>query len=191
MQYTRLTQLVVIFVMSLFGTVHLWAINNSSSSTEKDFWHAIEYGDLRKVQELVSRGQADVNMTDWQSNRPLHLAVSSKHMDIVQYLVLHGAYVNVKNDRGETPLHLSINAPLNICQYLVMRDANLNEKNKRGLTALHLASKNMEVDHVRYLLNHGADPTLQDDAGRLPIDFVMDSTLNKAEQIRALLQSKS
>lgn len=63
---------------------------------------AVKKGDLGRIKELVAQG-ADVNaMNAGQSL--LSYAVSQGHKDVVEFLLSHGANVNVKDQNGETPL---------------------------------------------------------------------------------------
>jgi ankyrin repeat protein len=57
---------------------------------------------------------------------------------------------------------------------------------RQGQTALFLAADTGRIDIVRYLLDHGADPTLVDEVGRGPEDVVIESDEARAE-ILALL----
>ena len=43
---------------------------------------------------------------DSVGNTPLHYAASGSYAHKVKWLLVHGANVNVWNDRGETPLEL-------------------------------------------------------------------------------------
>ena len=52
------------------------------------------------------------------------LHYKKNYKDIVEYLVSHGANVNITNKYGETPLHIaSENGNKNIVEYLVSHGA--------------------------------------------------------------------
>jgi len=40
---------------------------------------------------------------------PLHLAASASHIDVVEYLIKHGADIKAVNNEGRTPLFYSWN----------------------------------------------------------------------------------
>jgi ankyrin repeat protein len=61
---------------------------------------------------------------------------------------------------------------------------------RQGQTALFLAAETGRIDVVRYLLQHGADPTLVDDMGRGPGDVVGGPDETRAA-IRSLLARPS
>ena len=96
---------------------------------------------------------ADPNMLCMAtSSTPLHDAVSSGNVDIVQILLDHGANQAIGDDRGMTPLH-------HCCQdnsvaiariLLAHRDAAkaLRKKDYKGRTPIALCTKN----HLRHVV---------------------------------------
>ena len=68
---------------------------------------AAQSGILVEVKQLVIGGH-DVNQRDERYGfTPLHHAVFFGHRDVVEFLIGHGADVNVKNNAGSTPLYLA------------------------------------------------------------------------------------
>lgn len=67
-------------------------------------------------------------------------------MPIVKLLINHGADINAKNERGETPLHLATRYCFNkIVKLLLENGADPNIKDNEGKTPLDLA-REMEND---------------------------------------------
>ncbi len=64
---------------------------------------------LEGIEAAVGLG-ADVNEVNAAGDTALHLAAGAGQDTIVQFLVDHGAGVNVKNKRGQTPLTLALTA---------------------------------------------------------------------------------
>mmetsp|Transcript_4085 Transcript_4085/g.6939 ORF Transcript_4085/g.6939 Transcript_4085/m.6939 type:complete len:2139 (-) Transcript_4085:201-6617(-) len=118
-------------------------------------------GDLSLAKDLVENEKAPVNGSptfpnpllpvDEQELTPLHGAVSSGSLPLVQFLVNKGAHVNAQNvgglfnqsagDNSEamTPLHIACDKQHeSIVMYLVSRGADLYKKNMAGDTALHI-----------------------------------------------------
>ena len=63
-----------------------------------------------------------------------------------------GAEINVKNNRGWTPLHWAANnGHATIVEYLLTKGAEINVKDNRGRTPLHLAADNGRKDVVALL----------------------------------------
>jgi ankyrin repeat protein len=56
---------------------------------------------------LVDMG-ADINGRDESGRAPLHYAVQSDHISIVEFLLQHGAQVDQLSFEGETPPYLAI-----------------------------------------------------------------------------------
>lgn len=108
----------------------------------RPFLKAAEYGQLGIV-EKIAQGQFDINAEGGQDRRSaLHLAASHDHLDIVKFLVEHGADRTLVDSKGQTPLHAAVeNASDCRCLHLLFDpnvDANLGDK--EGLTAWHLAA---------------------------------------------------
>ncbi|KAJ8683895.1 hypothetical protein QAD02_019687 [Eretmocerus hayati] len=92
---------------------------------------------------------------------PLHLSIQSRHKKVVETLLNRGANLTIRNDAGDTPIHLAflhlhsdeilLNSILAKCS---MR--NDNALNKYGLSHLHVACAAGNVDLVKDLLNSGA-----------------------------------
>lgn len=93
---------------------------------------------------------------------PLHLAAHLGHVGIIQLLLEQkGNDVNVRDSNGWTPLH-------------------------------HLASRGQSVGiaaAVEMMLDAGADPTIRNDSGQLPVDLAMAASKPDA-QIIGMLKKK-
>ena len=86
-----------------------------------------------------------------------HSAVDKDVLDIVDYLVEHGADVNSKNSYGTTILHSAvILGEPQIVKYLINRGADVNGMSDDGRTVLHLAIEKGVLDTVKCLVEHGA-----------------------------------
>ena len=64
---------------------------------------AAEAGDLRAVERIIKLGD-DVNGEDIVKECPLKYASNGGHVDVMKYLVEHGADVDKANEYGMTPL---------------------------------------------------------------------------------------
>lgn len=64
---------------------------------------------LPTVKALISNGANIESMTEDTNMRPLHIACLRKNPDVVEYLLEHGAQVNVFNSHGYAPLHMATN----------------------------------------------------------------------------------
>jgi ankyrin repeat protein len=104
---------------------------------------AAREGDLESTKLLVAAG-ADVNQTTEYGWTPLLTATNNRHYQLATWLVEHGANVNLQNKGGWTPLYLATdNRNIEGGDYPVARpDMN-------------------DLEFIRGLLDHGADPNLR------------------------------
>ena len=58
---------------------------------------------LRDIRRAIAQG-CKVSFSDYDSRTALHVACSWGHLDIVEYLVSHGARILAKDSFGNTPL---------------------------------------------------------------------------------------
>jgi ankyrin repeat protein len=88
------------------------------------------------VQKLVEN-DADVNKSGWT---PLHYAASAGHVEIIEYLLEHSAYIDAESPNGTTPLMMAAmyGSPESV-KVLIQAGADLRLKNQLGLTALDFA----------------------------------------------------
>jgi hypothetical protein len=88
------------------------------------------------VQKLVEH-DADVNKTGWT---PLHYAASAGHVQIIEYLLEHSAYIDAESPNGTTPLMMAaMYGSPEAVKVLIQAGADLRQKNQLGLTALDFA----------------------------------------------------
>ena len=108
---------------------------------------------------------------------PLHFACFRGKPEIVRLLLDHdGAQINVKNYKGETPLHLvsqgdheSLVDGVRIAELLLERGADVNTPDGRGWTPLHSASNNGKHQIVEILLSHGAQANAENELRETPL----------------------
>ena len=71
---------------------------------------------------------------------------------------------------------------------LVLADpTSVNRKGLRGDTPMHYAALYGTADDVQFLLDHGADPNVANDAGAAPLMY----SVNNLEKTRLLLEHKA
>ncbi|EED88909.1 predicted protein, partial [Thalassiosira pseudonana CCMP1335] len=61
-------------------------------------------GDIDEVQTLHQLGSIDINEADYDKRTALHVAASNGNLDVVRYLCLSGANVNVVDRWNHSPL---------------------------------------------------------------------------------------
>ncbi len=175
----------------LFGisvSVHTQAQNKQSQKKTAKFLSALKRGDISQFTLISSDNTIDVNLTkDHHQNSPLHLAIESMHKaknpqdikkfkKIINQLIEAGADVNAQNNRGETPLHASIEyyQDIAIIKQLLKAGANVNIQDNREETPLFFAityyhkyykKEKQKGELVASLIKAGADVNVQNKFG--------------------------
>jgi ankyrin repeat protein len=152
----------------------------------------------RECVEVLLKYKADVNLPDPSFVVPLSIAMMNSNWDIAKRLVEAGADVNQWDMNGSSPLHVAIDNmgspgnrnPLDqdkpnkatgreLIRMLLERGANPNQQlywgasfgfaADRGLTPFLAACGTGDIELVKLLLAHGANPKLATSDGRGPI----------------------
>jgi ankyrin repeat protein len=163
--------------------------------------------------KVLLDNKADINLPDPDGVSPLLLAIMNSNWDLAKQLIEAGADINQWDMYGEAPLFTSIgqrnqlsgghgpNDPLNqtngtaIIRMLLDRGANTNMQlffrpanlrgstNTRGSTPLIRAATNADLEMVKLLLQHGADPKIMMADRQTPIMAVL---AGRAQEKQAL-----
>ena len=114
---------------------------------------------FREVKRLLQAG-GDVNTKYRTGDKRsvLHYAAKSGSLEIVKYLVKHGANVNCKNKWNNSVLYnAAMSGSLEIIKCLVEHGADVNSKTKEGASVFHYAANSCSLEVVKCLVEHGAD----------------------------------
>ena len=135
-------------------------------------WNAIKEGNLEELRGLVESA-VNVNQKIIQEMSWLHLAAQFGSLDMVKYLVEHGAEVTSEdNSFRETVLHSACRGGNDaIVQYLLQHGGakDINKKNPPGLSPLNIACSEDHSAVARTLLAQA-----HDDTRRVTKNFVCD-----------------
>lgn len=114
-------------------------------------------GDLEAVKVLIARG-ADVNEIPKGMGYLTPLMWAGDNMEIVDYLLEHGADPNKKDIRGQTALIRAIGmGNTNLVRKLIAKGANVNERDASGKNiALGYAKATQNPSMVELLKQAGA-----------------------------------
>ncbi|ROT81856.1 putative serine/threonine-protein phosphatase 6 regulatory ankyrin repeat subunit A-like [Penaeus vannamei] len=102
---------------------------------------------------------------DFFAEKPLHVAAEEGHEEIVKMLILGGADVNGKNEKGSTPLHSQPRRSRGGGRG-AHRQGRRCERKKNGGTPLHSAAFNGHRAMVEMLIGKGAEPNAKADKGK-------------------------
>ncbi len=172
MQVNRIDVPKKIVMQSLIGFcirfINLWPVakklmeeaainpNRPDDTGTLPIYHVLNRDNEAKIIEglniLNLRGKLKVNghCCANRTQTPLICAITPRlHMDAVKWLIEHKADVNIKGDRGLTPLHLAVkHANLEMVRLLLTNNADVNTQNNVGNTPLHIALKEMRLIRV-------------------------------------------
>ena len=144
---------------------------NADTSGRKAL-HQVSYGlyesredGVRVAELLLAHGTEVGTRTDLYHWTPLHAASQYGKIEIVRLLLDRGATVNAEGKDGDKPLHCVLYREHNsqeegvrVAQLLLERGADVNTRRNDHLTPLHLATNFGNLEIVRLLLDHSADP---------------------------------
>lgn len=148
-------------------------------------WCAAVSGKLPVVKCLIRLGSS-INAQSDTGSTPVRSACFMTNMEIVKYLVEHGADIKKTNYNGGTCLINSVQS-VQLCSYLISKDVDVNAKDIQEKTALHYAIQEHRLETTKLLLDKGADPFSKSQNGD---DALTTACLNGSQQIFDLLKSR-
>jgi len=149
--------------------------------------------DLQAMISLLENG-ADVEAENIDGLRPIHCAVRTGRVELVELLINHGANVDAADVFGNRPLHEAVCHGLSVAQLLVQRGAILNVQDINGKTPLHVAVERQQSDVIMFLLSQDADVGLTDIWRNTPLHYFTSKLFalsGVAESVVKLLKKKS
>ncbi|RYE05832.1 MAG: ankyrin repeat domain-containing protein [Rickettsiaceae bacterium] len=150
---------------------------------------------------IINISHLAINSQDFNKYTALHLAVRhapteaeiAKFLEqyqthpavgAIQSLIAAGADVDMKDQDGNTPLHLTTkdcivkksNQVHNVkgliyTKYLIIAGCKLDIQNAKGQTALHLATTIQDIEIMTLLIRAGAAQNIQNNDGQTPLDI--------------------
>ena len=125
---------------------------------QKELFQAITYGNLKKVESVLSNFMVDINRADQYGNTPLHKSVLFGRRDMAQLFLDRGADPNSENNILNTPLKLAVMGDhIPVIQLLLARGADPNKVGRIGNTPLHWSVHIGNIFAVKLLIDGGAD----------------------------------
>ena len=118
--------------------------------------------DISEVSRMLSQGDINIDMADYDERTPLHLAASNGHLKMVKHLVqIHGADLSVKDRYGGTPMVDAIRHKHDACAaFLRNQGASLEVDN--AAEQLCSAAAINDVAALKRLVENHVDPNLAD-----------------------------
>jgi len=156
-----------------------------------DVWDAAAVGDTERLAQILDQDPSLAGAHSSDGFFPLGLAAFFGHAPAARLLIERGADAGqtARNPMKVQPLHSAVaGRHFDIVQLLVEAGAPMNVGQQEGWTPLQGAVHNKDLEMVRYLLAHGADPKAQNDAGKSAIGLAADGA---SVEILKLLKSSS
>jgi ankyrin repeat protein len=125
-----------------------------------------------QLADLLYQQGAAVDVLGHNNRTLLHTlsSMSREYLEIMQWLINHGADTNVRNKGSNTPLHsAAIYRQLEASRILLQHNADVGARDNSGQTPLHDASNFDCPDVARLLLDYGADVNARDKDGSTPL----------------------
>ncbi len=152
------------------------------SLLDNDGWNvlhtAAEAGQWEIVVMLMAKGLkpetgVTKNLPPWApiGTTALHLAAQYNQIAAVKALLATGMDVNIRNEKGETPLYSAVRfrrSGIRLLECLLGAGANVNVKATNGNTPLHMAAPS-KFEIAEWLINKGADVNAKNESGRIPL----------------------
>lgn len=131
-----------------------------------------------RVIRALLENKADTSAKDSEGYAPLHLSLFNGSKKPVEWLLKHGADVEVRDRYGNTPIFFSLPSK-EITELLLDHKANPNAQNNEGNTPLHkLVEKTMgnergtsQKEPAKLLIARGADVNLRNRQGLTPLNL--------------------
>ena len=156
--------------------------------------HYCAMHDCSAILEALAAQRCNVDLRDNQGKTPLMYACENGRYATVACLIRRGgASVDITDNEGRNVLHhcfTGTNPSLNCAKVLFQRGVGVNVRDTAGITPLMLACQACAKTHIpliRFLIEQGADPILQDNDGSDAFDYCpFDS-----EYVKAVLKEKA
>lgn len=131
-----------------------WPQTNVEVRTKQDespLMMAALKGHTALVRKLIERG-ADVNKPGWA---PLHYAATGGHLEVMNLLLEHHAFIDAESPNGTTPLMMAAHygSPAAV-KLLLEAGADTAMRNQLGMTALDFAHKGNRPDAAELIAGH-------------------------------------
>lgn len=157
----NLSKFIILKKKSILNNLIELCVNNYDNIDILEF--ALEYG-------------LNVNILDHMNYSELFFV---KDITVAKVLIKYGAFINIKNYIGNTPLH---SAHISIIPLLIEHGANINEKNDNGFTVLILAILRNDYKLVKYLIDKGADVHITNNVNCNALFFVSSPNLSQCNK---------
>ena len=127
------------------------------------------------VTDFCIESGADVNIKDNNGGSALFRAAGSGHLEILDKLIINGGDIYHCDKEGQNLLFFAaISGVPDVFMRVLSFGFEINQQTDDGTTSLMIAVIYRNTEIVKILLEHGADPMIKDDEGKIALDFAED-----------------
>lgn len=146
----------VSFIISFDVFAALFCLRSGLKLQVPPMCRAARQGDVVAIRKYLRDG-ASPDTADERGGTALMYAAGKGHMDVVKLLVQAGADIHAQRDTGGTMIHAS--ATPELIEYFLGAGLDINALDT-GRTSPYLRAEGGDLDGIRCLMKHGADPTI-------------------------------
>lgn len=141
----------------------------------KDFEKILNSGDIEEMKGVFDKCELDA-YGDY--SKKTALAFEKCPDALTDWLIAKGANIHAHNEYKETPLHSRVNSWHSNIKILIDHGADVNNNDPRCGTPLHLAADRKNIDHVKTLLECGADVKLVNKEKLTALEYSLERCAN-------------
>jgi hypothetical protein len=131
----------------MFKVMELFTAHIDGRKGIFQFLMAIARGAKDSVEKSILKG-VEINVKIKDGLQPIHLAVLSENLEVVNLLMQHGANIHAKDDFGRESLHLaSFGSKKELILLLITHGASIKAADNKGKLPIDYA---YEYDHPEY-----------------------------------------
>lgn len=145
------------------------------AQTPPDIFEVARKGSAVQAAKILKDDPAAVNAKSPEGFSPLILACYRGNRDVANYLIKHGADVNVASTMGTALMAAVVKNDVETVKLLLAKEANVELSDSNGITALIYAVKFQNPEIVKLLLKSGASKSARDKDGKTAFEYAVFS----------------
>ena len=155
-----------------------------------DIYDFIERDDLEAFEKLLKQKPLLISFQDRKQNTLMHLTIYRDAPKIFEYLLNQQVNFDIQDEETTTPLDLIIGEDKIefLKLYIQYLPNSINKPNSQNTLPLYLAMLNKSYKSLEYLLQMGADPSIQNPP--TPSPFIYAISIDDVKSFDLLVKNK-